>query len=99
MALEGFINARKKLPSGSVYDVKFSDLVRDPIAVVRELYAQLGHDCTAEAEDRMRTFLSKHSHGQYGSHSYAMASYGLDPAEVSERFNLYRERFGLTNIR
>jgi len=28
-----------------------------------------------------------------------MASYGLDPAEVSERFNLYRERFGLTNIR
>jgi hypothetical protein len=95
--LEQFLNARKKLTSGSVQDVKFADLVRDPIAVLRELYRELGHNFTARAEDRLRAFLSRHPNGRYGNHSYTMAPYDLDPVEVSRRFDLYRERFGLKN--
>jgi hypothetical protein len=93
--LEQFLNARKKLAPGSVYDVNFVDLVRNPIAVVRELYREVAQNFSAQAESRMRMFLSKHPNGRHGNHSYVMASYGLDPVEVSQRFQLYRERFGL----
>jgi hypothetical protein len=96
--LEQFLNARKKLAGGSVYDVNFVDLVRNPIAVARELYREFGHNFTAQAESRMRMFLSKHPNGRHGNHSYAMGAYGLDPVEVNQRFKLYRERFGLTNL-
>jgi hypothetical protein len=93
--LERFLDARKRLPAHSVHDVRFTDLVCDPIGVVRELYRKLGHEFTAETEDRMRSFLSRHPNGRHGNHSYAMASFGLDPVEIDRGFTLYRERFGL----
>jgi Sulfotransferase family len=93
--LQGFLNDRKELPTGAVHDVKFTDLVSDPIAVVGKLYRELGREFTAEAEGRMRSFLFRHPNGRYGDHSYAMASFGLDPVEVHQGFTLYRERFGL----
>jgi Sulfotransferase family len=96
--LDGFLDDRKKLPSGAVYDVRFTDLISDPIAVIGELYRELGHEFTAEAEGRMRSFLLRHPNGRYGNHSYAMASFGLDPVEVHLGFTLYRERFGLQKI-
>jgi hypothetical protein len=93
--LHGFLDDRKKLPSGAVHDVKFIDLVSDPIAVVSELYRELGHKFTGEAQGRMRSFVSGHPNGRYGKHSYAMAAFGLDLAEVDQGFTLYRKRFGL----
>jgi hypothetical protein len=93
--LHGFLDDRKKLPSGAVYDVRFTDLISDPIAVIGELYRKLGHDFTVEVENRMRLFLSRHPNGRYGNHSYAMTSFGLNPVEVDRDFTVYRERFGL----
>jgi Sulfotransferase family len=93
--LHGFLNDRKELPAGAVHDVKFTDLVSDPIAVVGKLYRELGHEFTAEAEGRMRSFLLSHPNGRHGNHSYATVSFGLDPVEVHQGFTLYRERFGL----
>jgi hypothetical protein len=93
--LHGFLDDRKKLSSRAVYDVRFTDLISDPIAVIGELYRELGHDFTVEVENRMRSFLSRHPNGRYGNHSYAMASFGLNPVEVDRDFILYRERFGL----
>jgi hypothetical protein len=81
--------------SSAFLDVKFTDLVRDPIGVVRELYRELGDNLSPNAERRMGLFLSEHPNEQYGSHSYAIASFGIDPAEVDQRFHSYRERFGL----
>lgn len=93
--LHGFLNDRKELPTGALHDVKFTDLVSDPIAVAAKLYRELGHEFTAEAEGRMRSFLLRHLNGRYGNHSYAMASFGLDPVEVDQGFTLYRKRFVL----
>jgi hypothetical protein len=59
------------------------------------VYRELGHEFTAEAEGRMRSFLLRHLNGRYGNHSYAMASFGLDPVELDQGFTLYRKRFVL----
>src|ERR1700751_1297451 len=89
--LHGFLDDRKKLSSGAVYDVRFTDLISDPIAVIGGLYRELGHDFTVEVEGPRRAFLLRHPNGRYGDHSYAMASFGLDPVEVHQGFTLYRE--------
>jgi hypothetical protein len=93
--LENFLAVRRRLRSSAFLDVKFIDLVRDPIGVVRELYRELGDNLSPDAERRMRLFLSEHPNEQYGSHSYAIASFGMDSAEVDQRFSSYRKRFGL----
>ena len=74
------------------------DAISDPIAVIGGLYRELGHDFTVEVESRMRLFLSRHPNGRYGNHSYAMASFGLNPVEVDRQFTVYRERFGLERV-
>jgi sulfotransferase family protein len=97
--LENFLTARNRLRSNSFLDVKYRDLVCDPIGVVRELYRNLGDHLSNDAERRMRSFLSKHPKGKYGSHFYTTASFGLDTATLDQHFDSYRERFGLKNTK
>jgi hypothetical protein len=55
--MERFLDARKGLRAEAFIDIDYSDLVGDPIGVVRRLYSQVGNDLSSEVELRMRAFL------------------------------------------
>ena len=74
-------------------DVAYADLVRDPIAVVRGIYAGDGTELSAEAEAAMQRYLDEHPHGEHGRHAYDPAALGLDADELGARFATYRTRF------
>ena len=78
---------------GAFVDVRYDDLVEDPIAVVRTIYARDGSQLTAAAEDAMRRYLEDHPRGEHGSHRYDPAALGLDTATIEARFAEYRRRF------
>ena len=42
---------------------------------------------------RMKDWHANHQPGRHGAHDYTAATFGLDEAELSERFRPYRERF------
>lgn len=89
-ALDKFFGARKHLPDNAFLDVEYSELVRDPIEVVRSIYSRLGHNLSGDVEVRMRAFLSAHPNGKHGNHSYTLAAFGIDSVKLSERFSSYR---------
>jgi hypothetical protein len=91
-ALDKFFGACNHLPNNAFLDVEYSDLVRDPIEVVRRLYGWLGRDLLGEIELRMRAFLSAHPNGKHGNHSYTLAAFGMDQVKLSERFSSYYTR-------
>lgn len=78
---------------GRFLDVRYHDLVADPLRAVRTLYEGLGMELMADTERRMRRFLDDNPKGRYGKHRYSLTRFGLDAAEVSERFPEYRERY------
>jgi hypothetical protein len=76
-------------------DVRYQDLVRDPMATVRRIYERFGMTLTAQAEARMQRFLAANPKDQHGSHRYSLEGFGLDVGDLAHRFKGYCEHFGL----
>jgi hypothetical protein len=95
--LERALRARDDglVPADRFFDVRYLDLLRDPIGTVRSIYDHFGLRFTRPAEERMRRFLARHPKDKHGRHQYTLAEFGLDPDEEAVRYRSYRERFGL----
>lgn len=74
-------------------DIRYRDLVKDPIGTVRRVYAHFDMPFTPIAAARMRRHLAASPKDRHGVHAYSLAQFGLDPDEERERYRGYRERF------
>jgi len=75
-------------------DINYDDLVADPIGQVRRTEQFLGWNFPNKTESGMRDRLVQHQRHRYGKHIYRLEDFGLDEAELKERYSGYRERFG-----
>lgn len=78
---------------GQVLDVWYGDLVRNPLATVRKIYAHFELPLTADAEARMRRFPREQLQPE-GRHEYSLEAFGLAADRERERYRAYRERYG-----
>ena len=78
-----------------ICDVHFTDLARDPLAVVRAIYAHFDRELTPAAEQAMGRFVADHPKGKKGEHRYTLEEYGLDRDEERSRFQFYMDYFGV----
>jgi hypothetical protein len=83
------------LPDQRFVDLRYHDLMADPLRTVGELYARLGWELAAETRRAMTAHLAARPRHARGAHRYDLASFGLDPAAERERFRFYCERFGV----
>ena len=84
---------REKHGQGIIHDVQYADTLKDPIGVVRDIYARFDEPLTADAEAAMQAYMAQNQQGKHGKHTYALEDYGLSKAMVHERFADYIERF------
>jgi hypothetical protein len=75
--------------------VQFAELMADPHAFVRRLYAAAGRELTAEAQQAMQRWQVEHRRGRHGEHRYAAADFGIDPAERHAALAFYHRRHGV----
>jgi len=80
-------------PPEQFVDVRYRELVADPIGVVRTIYARFDITLTTSAETRMRRWLAETPKDKHGVHAYSLAQFGLTPEEERDRYRRYRERF------
>jgi len=83
------------LPDERFVDLRYHDLVADPLAAVGNLYARLGWELAPTVQSAMATYLAGKPRGAHGPHRYDAAAMGLDPADVRARFRFYLERFAV----
>ena len=83
------------LPADRLHDVLYDELVRDPMAEVRKLYARFALELTPEAEARMRAYLAARPKDRRGAHRYRFSDTGLDLTRERARFAAYQQRFGV----
>jgi hypothetical protein len=63
-------------------DVRYDDLVADPVTVVEGLYDAAGLQVSDATRAAMGAWLAAHPQHQAGRHAYDLAAYGLDRAQV-----------------
>src|SRR5262249_15616234 len=80
-------------PPERFLDVRYRDLVKDPIGAVRSADAPFDLPFTPIAETRMRRYLADTPKDRHGAHGYSLPQFGLNPEEERERYRDYRERF------
>jgi Sulfotransferase family len=84
---------RASHPEHPIIDVQYADLVRDPIRIVADLYASCGMELDQGAGDAIAAYVAAHPKGEFGTHQYSFAAFGLDPVALAERFAGYVDRY------
>ena len=88
-------NFRAAHPEIPVVDVQYTDLVADPVGTVAAIYDTTGDELPGTAADAIAAYVAAHPKDRFGTHTYDLATYGLDADEIRERFETYVERYGV----
>jgi hypothetical protein len=87
-----FTAERARHDPARFYDVRYDDLVADPVGTVEAIYGYFGLPLAGSAADAIRSLAaasaSSHAGGESG-HRYALGDFGLTGEEVDERFEAY----------
>jgi len=91
--VDAFRDARPDVP---IHDIRYPDLVADPLGTVRGLYDALGQSLPDTAATAMQGHLDANPKGRFGAHRYDVADFGVDAAALRERFTAYLDRYDVT---
>jgi hypothetical protein len=80
---------------GRLFNVLYAELLRDPMAVVRQIYRHFDMELTNETETAMRCFLAKNPQNRHGAHRYSLEDFGLDRESERRSFEFYTDFFGI----
>jgi hypothetical protein len=83
------------IPDDRIVDVRYLDLVADPVGTLRATYEQLGRPFPAAVQAAVVAHLAARPRGRHGAHEYSFADTGLDLAETRGRYAAYQERYGV----
>ncbi len=96
-ALDRALATRDAIPERSkqIADVRFADLMSDPLGQVERLYDHFGWDFNADVKKRMEDFMKNNPRDKHGTHRYTLEMFGLTQEEVRQRFSHYMQRYEL----
>jgi hypothetical protein len=77
------------------HDVRFVDLMEDPVSVLREIYAHYALEFGPVEAERIRAYLDAKPRGRDGRHEYRFEDLGVHIGSERERFKAYQERFSV----
>lgn len=78
-----------------LFDVHYLELLRDPMSMVRRIYAVFDLELTGAAETAMERFLLANPKNKGGVHRYSLEEFGLTPETERRRFQFYLDFFGI----
>lgn len=77
----------------AIFDIQYTEQLRDPVGQMRKLYARFDEPFTPAAEAAMTKLLSANPQGKHGKHVYSLAEFGLTAAGVRSHFKDYCDRY------
>jgi hypothetical protein len=80
---------RANNPQIKVYDLRFKDIVADPIEAVRGVYAFSNMDFTQATEHAVNAWWAANPADKHGQHRYELADYGLTREQVESVYADY----------
>jgi hypothetical protein len=87
---QAYAEDRHLIPEDHLVEIRYEDLVQDPIAAMRDIYAKLGLEGFEQAEGPMRAFLADRA-------DHRVSSYQLPKAlarKIADRLKPFIDRYG-----
>ncbi|MUL83038.1 MULTISPECIES: sulfotransferase [unclassified Mycolicibacterium] len=89
------LRARDRVGDDRFFHMYYSEMMSDPIGVMRRIYEWAGDDLTPEVEGRMRTWLADHPQDRFGPNAYSLDQYGLSVDRLRPVFAEYLDTFDI----
>jgi hypothetical protein len=77
------------------HHLQYADLMADPVAAVRAMYAHFGAQVSQLHARRMEVWMRDRHQEVHGRHVYDPADFGLTTEAIAERYSEYRKRFAV----
>jgi Sulfotransferase family len=85
---------RKANPGHKVHDLRFKDIVADPVEAVRGVYAHAAMDFNPSTEAAVSGWWAANPADKHGAHKYELADYGLTRKQVEDVYADYIAAYG-----
>lgn len=93
--VEQGMKARTTIPNRQITDIRFDDLVNDPIGTVQKIYDYFGYDLSQKMIGNLDDYITENPRYIHGKYTYSLEEFGLDTEGVNERFNEYLKNNGV----
>jgi hypothetical protein len=93
VSIERFMQLRERVGSESILDVRFRDLVGDPLPAIRRIYEFAGAPYTAETEAAAAAWHDGNPQHSEGKFEYNLADYSATEADIDRAFARYLREF------
>ena len=80
---------------GTYGDVRFDDLMADPVTAIAAAYASIGRHMSDEHRAAVVRYLDAKPRGKHGAHRYTAADWGFDADALRRDLAPYMQRFGV----
>jgi hypothetical protein len=77
----------------NIFDVFYDDLMKEPVAIVRQIYDHFGLRWSQEFETAMHAWLRDNPQGKQGRHSYSLSDFDLTHEDIATRYGAYIDLF------
>ena len=97
--LDGMTALRRsgRLPESQCFDLRYADLMKDPVAALSGIYEHFEIDYPDSARQAQRDYIDNKPKGRHGQHRYDFADTGLDLDEERARFAEYYAAYDVVN--
>lgn len=89
--VERAMDARARWGKDSFVDVRYEDLIADPVAIVRKIQERAGLPWTERTSAALAASLRRETKDRHGKHRYSLGAFGLDAAAVDAAFASYEK--------
>lgn len=89
------LRANGAVPSDRFVDVRYADLMRDPVGAIRGVYEHTGQPFSDAFARAIERYLARRPRGRHGDHRYSLADLGLDGSELRDRYAAYCDAYAV----
>jgi Sulfotransferase family len=89
------LRARERIGDHRFFHMYYSEMMRDPMGVIRSLYDWAGDPLTSEVEERMEKWLAEHPQNRFAPNAYTLDQYGLTVEMLEPIFDEYLSTFDI----
>jgi hypothetical protein len=97
--MEHGMEVRREVEPSRFLDLHFRDVLADPVAAVRRIYAHFDVPLSEEAERRFRAWKQDNPRGKHGEHRYAAEDFGTTEEAINDRFAAYISHFSIPRVK
>jgi hypothetical protein len=89
IAMDRALKVRQNTSSKQFFDLKYQDLVRNPIDTVKQIYDYFDYNYTEQMEKNLQRYIEENRQYKHGVHRYSLEQFGLNVDQVREKFQDY----------